>query len=99
MKRRWAARQGAVAGACAGIFLLAGGSWCEATDHNWTYAGNAFFSDGTRWSPNSIPGSGDNARFTLASTYSILFATNPTNPLASLSDGDVTFSLGGETYT
>ncbi len=95
----WHTRQGrAVLSAAVGGISLAT-SLALAVDRTWTSSTDRFFSDPNAWSGAAIRSSGDNARFTLANAYSVLFITSPTNQLASFSDGTVTFDLGGQAYS
>ena len=70
-------------------------------------ANTAPFNSSDNWSTNyggaggaGVPGAGDNAKFTLAGTYTVDFsALSPTNTNLEIQLGTVSFDLVGQTYT
>lgn len=45
------------------------GQWVRATDYTWNSTSDGDWADSANWSPNSVPGSTDNANFTLDGSY------------------------------
>src|SRR4051812_29207755 len=75
-----------------------------AADDVWTNASGGTFSTSSNWRNGLIPGSGDFAHFQVVSsgagpTYTVNFASSPTNLGTYVHSDRVTFNLGGLTYT
>jgi T5SS/PEP-CTERM-associated repeat protein len=66
---------------------------------SWAAPASGSFSTPGNWSGVQVPGTGDAALFAVDGTYTVTFAAPVTNQQATVRDGDVTFSLGGFTYT
>lgn len=69
-----------------------------AVDSHWSTAADGTFSTAGNWSLG-VPGAADKATFDPAGTYKVTFDGNVTNTDLLVSDGTVTFDLGGNTYT
>ncbi len=69
-------------------------------DRNWTNPVGGSFSSTANWQNGLVPGSSDRAIFDLASqTYTVNFDNAVTNSSLLLHNGNVSFALGGKTYT
>src|SRR5204863_2377250 len=69
-----------------------------AQTSTWTSAVNGTFSDATKWT-GGVPGSSSTAVFNATtSPYTVTFTNSPTNAGLSVSNGTVSFALGGNTY-
>ena len=86
--------------------MLAGSPSVRAADRFWKEPFSGQFGDISNWTATpdgipsaSVPGPGDYPRFIHDGTYTVTFAAAATNQLLELSDGNVTFDLGGFTYT
>ena len=71
----------------------------NAADVQWDNASGGQFSSPGNWLPVQVPTNIDNAIFDLGATYQVDFTQNVTNNQSSIIDGNVTFDLGGFTYT
>jgi T5SS/PEP-CTERM-associated repeat protein len=78
--------------------LLASAPARAATD-NWNILTNGLFNTPGNWTPGGPPGAADVAQFNVNSTYTVTFTTNVTNSIFEVDNGNVTFGLGGNTYT
>src|SRR6185436_1259216 len=90
--------------------LLAASSVVNAAYRFWVIpTGGSFGAPGVvspSWSTTAggaggatVPGAADTANFTLNSTYDITFFTGLSNQFLDVRNGNVTFALGGTTYT
>ncbi len=70
----------------------------HAGTQNWNNPSGGQFSDMANWQ-SAVPGPGDNAFFNLASSYHVTFDQNVNNAILNIRSGDITFDLGGLTYS
>jgi T5SS/PEP-CTERM-associated repeat protein len=66
---------------------------------HWTNPAGGDFSTASNWNPNQVPGPGDEPVFGLDEIFSVGFDRNYTTDFLRMRKGDVTFDLGGFTYT
>lgn len=66
---------------------------------SWLAPASGSFGTPGNWSGAQVPDSDDAALFAVDGTYTVSFAAPVTNQQATVRDGDVTFALGGSTYT
>ena len=57
------------------------------------------FNDPANWTPNGMPGLLDEAKFDIAGSGTIMFATDPNTAILSVENDTVQFDLGTHTYT
>src|SRR5687768_13111271 len=84
------------------VSLTFASSVCAQAIYNWNAPGlgNGNFGNPFIWSPNGPPGVGQEARFnSAASAYTVTFTSSPTNFRTFIGNDQVTFNLGGHTYT
>src|SRR5437867_5133440 len=66
----------------------------------WLSSAGGTFNVAANWSGGAVPTSVDTAFFNLASAgYTVTFTNSPTNVRAQIGTDNVTFALGGNTYT
>jgi T5SS/PEP-CTERM-associated repeat protein len=85
----------ACASAAIGIAPMCFVDQLRAADRSWIDPGGGDFGTAGNWSPAVVPGSLDAAHFTLNDAYTVTFAASRTNHRMRLSQGTVTFNLGG----
>ncbi len=66
---------------------------------NWITPTGGDFDDPNNWLGGIVPGVMDDPIFDLPDTYTVTFMTDPNTGPLSVTDGDVTFSLGGISYS
>jgi hypothetical protein len=65
----------------------------------WAVPGGGFFHISGNWNPQSVPGPSDTALFNLQGQHAIGFSDDTATDAAQISAGEVTFALGGQTYS
>src|SRR5262245_26071240 len=66
----------------------------------WNDSSGGLFDDPANWTPaGGPPGSGEDALFNLANTYTVTFQSDVTNATSTISNGTVSFQLSGTTHT
>ncbi|MCX7428683.1 MAG: matrixin family metalloprotease [Planctomycetia bacterium] len=64
----------------------------------WNKSAGGAFATGGNWS-TGVPTARDTAKFALPATYTVQFAANQSSQQVEVDGGNVTFALGGKTYT
>ena len=67
----------------------------------WNQGGGGSFGTFSNWMPDTVPDGDDTAQFGLgnATTYTVNFFAARSSDFLQVNNGDVTFQLGGQTYT
>jgi hypothetical protein len=100
MLRHLPRKRAALAIAVAAALISSSEQRASAAVRDWT-AASGNFNTPANWSGTLVPVAGDTARFVNAATYAVTFDINPTNAIAEVSAGAVTFrpdTVASRTY-
>jgi T5SS/PEP-CTERM-associated repeat protein len=83
------------------MIVVLTGATAFAQTFDWIDTAGGLFNDAANWSPAGGPPSDETelALFDLNNTYTVFFESSVTNDHVSVDNGNVTFALGGETYS
>ena len=71
----------------------------QMTAADWTNSAGGSFNSAVNWDTASVPNSANIAVFNVAGSYAVSFGGDVSNKRMRIRQGNVTFDLGGSTYT